>query len=266
MIWTCTLHLEVGGTHVRVKAVTDRGLVRRRNEDNFIVAQIKAFGNALLCAVADGMGGHADGDIASGVALAALEQAIKEASSDTTFGEAILLAMYRANREVYASGIARFGNPCMGTTLTAAIISKRSLCIGHVGDSRAYVFHGMTSEIEQVTEDHSVVGALVKTGSLTEKEAMHHPDKHILTRAIGTDSKVSVDIIERTLTFGDVVILCTDGLTGLISNDEIETMLAGRDLETVPAELVALAKDRGGFDNITVIAVGIDSNSNAENR
>lgn len=240
---------------MRVTAVTDKGLVRQRNEDGYIVTRVETLDNALLCAVADGMGGYAHGDMASSVALTALASSVGNASADDTFRQIILEAMFRANLEVYESGVSKFGNPCMGTTLTAAILHGRSLCVGHVGDSRAYVFRVATGELEQITDDHSLVGALMRRGDLTEIEAMHHPDKHILIRAIGTDPEVAVDVVERTLDAGDVVLLCTDGLTGLISNDEIRSALVGKEFESVAADLVALAKNRGGFDNITVVAV-----------
>ncbi|HHY38645.1 MAG TPA: Stp1/IreP family PP2C-type Ser/Thr phosphatase [Clostridia bacterium] len=245
----------IGGGGVRVTAVTDKGLVRQRNEDGYIITRIETLDNALLCAVADGMGGYARGDMASNVALASLVTSVGKALLNRSFKQIILDAMIKANLEVYESGISKFGNPCMGTTLTAAILHGDSLCVGHVGDSRAYVFHAATGELEQVTEDHSLVGVLMRRGDLTESEAMHHPDKHILTRAIGTDPEVAIDVIERTLSSGDVVLLCTDGLTGLISNDEIRSALAEKEFEKIAPHLVTLAKDRGGFDNITIVAV-----------
>lgn len=240
---------------MRATAVTDKGLVRQRNEDGYIITRIETLDNALLCAVADGMGGYAHGDMASNVALTSLAASVRKALVDHTFKQIILDAMIRANLDVYESGILKFGNPCMGTTLTAALLRGSSLCVGHVGDSRAYVFHAATGELEQITDDHSLVGALMRRGDLSESEAMRHPDKHILTRAIGTDPVVAIDVIERTLNSGDVVLLCTDGLTGLISNDEIRSALTEKEFEKVAADLVTLAKDRGGFDNITVVAV-----------
>jgi len=226
-------------------AVTDPGRVRSMNQDI-------ALATDNLVAVADGMGGHAAGEVAARIAIDALTE-----SFDASRGPRSLTdAMLRANRDVYGEAEQRRELRGMGTTLTAAaLVEERGfeqLVLANVGDSRAYLFDG--DELVQLTEDHSLVEQLVRQGELTAEEAAVHPHRHILTRAVGIDPGVEVDSWVLEPRPGMRLLICSDGLTNECSEEEIATVLRDRPAPADAAnELVRRALAHGGNDNITVV-------------
>ena len=224
---------------------TDVGCVREHNEDSLAVAP-------PLYVVCDGMGGHAAGEVASEIAVdvicdrapahpdaSALGQAVEEAN----------LAIIRAARE----GVGRAG---MGCTCTAAMLEKDKLVIAQVGDSRAYLLH--KGQMQQLTRDHSLVADLIEAGQITEAEARVHPQRSVITRALGSDPRTQPDLFELTVEAGDRLLLCSDGLSTMLEDDQIAKILASHsEPQRCAAQLVNEAVGRGGYDNVTVIVVDV---------
>ncbi len=227
---------------------SDTGRRRRRNEDNYVVAP-------PLFGVADGMGGAQAGEVASQLAASALEAGDSGLEGtkriDALIQEANRLIYDRASTDPTASG--------MGTTMTVALVEGMTVAIGHVGDSRAYLVRGEL--MEQLTEDHSLVNELLKTGKLSEEEAQVHPQRSVITRAVGTDPDVDVDGFTIEAEEGDVFLICSDGLSDMVEDEEIlELVHSNRDdLDKAVKALVAAANKGGGEDNITAIAFRISS-------
>ena len=228
---------------------SDTGRRRRRNEDNYVVAP-------PLFAVADGMGGAQAGEVASQLAASALEGGDSDGLSgieriDALIQEANRRIFDRASTDPTASG--------MGTTMTVALVEGMTVAIGHVGDSRAYLVRG--EQMEQLTDDHSLVNELLKTGKLSEEEAQAHPQRSVITRAVGTDPDVDVDGFSIEAEDGDVFLICSDGLSDMVEDEEIlEVVHANRsDLDKAVKALVAAANRGGGEDNITAVAFQISS-------
>ena len=233
---------------------TDVGSQRERNEDSLIVSP-------PLFVVADGMGGHNAGDVASEVAvntLAALAPTIPDVD---LLGRAVESANHAVITESQKAG--RNG---MGTTITACVVQDEKIAIAHVGDSRAYLLH--TGKLQQITRDHSWVADMVEQGQLTPEEARVHPNRSVITRALGSDPYMQPDLYEVTASEGDRLLLCSDGLTGMVDDGSIQSMLARiRDPQRCAAALVNEAIANGGSDNITVIVVDIaGTNAKAERR
>ena len=230
---------------VHATPVTDTGRKRRRNEDAFVV-------QPPLFAVADGMGGAQAGEIASKLAAAAL----KENGDDSGGGEQRVDELIQeANRRVYERSNEDASFSGMGTTVTVALVDEARdvVTIGHVGDSRAYRVRD--GSIEQLTEDHSLVAELMRDGRLSPEEAETHPQRSVITRALGTDPDVDVDAFTVDTRPGDVFILCSDGLTTMVGDEEIlEHVERYRgDLDRAAKALVNAANQRGGEDNITIV-------------
>jgi serine/threonine protein phosphatase PrpC len=228
----------------RVAARTDKGRRRLQNEDVFVC-------DSPLYAVADGMGGAQAGEVASQLAAAALADRATEPR-----GEDAVVALVRdANLRVFRRSLEDPSTAGMGTTVTAALVDERggTAAIGHVGDSRAYRLRG--GALEQLTVDHSVVAELVRAGRLTEEEALDHPYRSAITRVLGTEEDVDVDTLTVPLQVGDVYLLCSDGLTSMVRDDEILDLVAGHpgDLDASAGALVDAANAAGGEDNITVV-------------
>jgi len=226
---------------------TDTGRKRRRNEDAYVVAP-------PLFAVADGMGGAQAGEIASKLAATVLE----DTDSGSLSGpERVASLIQEANRRVHERSNTDPATSGMGTTMTVALVESDGVVIGHVGDSRAYLVRD--GGIEQITEDHSLVNELVKTGRLSSGEAETHPQRSVITRAVGTDPDVDVDSFIVDARAGDVFLLCSDGLTDMVSDDEILAAVQEHrnDLKRLTKALVSAANRGGGEDNITVVAFAI---------
>jgi protein phosphatase len=228
---------------------SDTGRRRRRNEDNYVVAP-------PLFAVADGMGGAQAGEVASSLAASALEGGI---SDDLGGAERVTALIEEANRRIFDRASTDPSASGMGTTMTVALVEGASVVIGHVGDSRAYLVRG--DSMEQLTEDHSLVNELVKSGKLSEEEAQIHPQRSVITRAVGTDPEVEVDAFTIEAEDGDVFLLCSDGLTDMVSDvDILELVDRNRDdLEKAVQSLVRFANKEGGEDNITAVAFRISA-------
>jgi protein phosphatase len=234
-----------------IGAATDVGRVREGNEDAYLVDD--AMG---LVAVADGMGGHRAGEVASATALEALRAAVGA-------GRPLREAIEDANEAVHTKSLTDASLHGMGTTLTAGTLAAGgTLIVGHVGDSRAYLLH--EGELRRLTTDHSLVEELVRDGRLTADEAAVHPLRSRITRALGVDPSVEVDVYPVELTPGDRLLLCSDGLTGMVQADDIAATLR-RELDPTRAAtmLVDAANAAGGEDNITVVIVAVTDESPA---
>ncbi|HVD49222.1 MAG TPA: Stp1/IreP family PP2C-type Ser/Thr phosphatase [Gaiellaceae bacterium] len=228
---------------VQTASVTDTGRRRRHNEDAFVC-------EPPLFAVADGMGGAQAGEVASNLAAAALrEDRAERAGGEERVDELI----QEANRRVYQRQSQDASASGMGTTMTVALVEDGHVAIGHVGDSRAYLIRGHS--LEQLTEDHSLVAELVRSGKLSPEEAEGHPQRSVITRALGTDPDVDVDTVSVETRPGDLFLLCSDGLTSMVDDDTIlqEIERNRGDLKTAAKALVRAANKGGGEDNITVI-------------
>jgi PPM family protein phosphatase len=223
--------------------LTDPGRRRRRNEDAFVL-------DPPLFVVADGMGGAQAGEVASRLAASAFREYHE---ADELEPEARVAAIIQeANRRIYARARSDTQASGMGTTLTAALAEGERIAIGHVGDSRAYRLRG--GVIEQLTQDHSLVADLMRSGRLTPEEADTHPQRSVITRALGTDPEVDVDTFTIEPESGDVFVICSDGLSTMVDDDEIIRIVGkSGDLESAARALIKSANRSGGEDNITVV-------------
>jgi protein phosphatase len=230
----------------RVAAVTDPGRTRRHNEDSYVI-------EPPLFAIADGMGGAQAGEVASRLATAALKEGQPGAGGELRISDLI----QEANRRVYDRSSSDPNTSGMGTTITVALVGDDHVSFGHVGDSRAYLIRD--AQMEQLTEDHSLVNELLKTGKLSREEAETHPQRSVITRALGTDPDVDVDTFSVQTATGDLFLLCSDGLTDMVSEESILDVVE-RNRGDIDAALRALVKEAnrgGGQDNITVVAFEI---------
>ncbi|MGH9075562.1 MAG: Stp1/IreP family PP2C-type Ser/Thr phosphatase, partial [Acidimicrobiales bacterium] len=239
-------------TRLRSGSATDIGLVRRVNQDQVLEAD-------TLFAVADGMGGHAGGEVASKTAVEALRSAFEQAPDPPSAGD-LVGAVEAANEAVWDRAAADPDLRGMGTTLTALALvteeGKEELALAHVGDSRAYRFR--QGRLDQLTADHSLVGEMVRRGQLSAAEAAGHPQRHVVTRAVGIDPMVEVDAWLVRPTAGDRILVCSDGLVDEVEDAEIATVLGDvADPGRAARELVSLAREHGGKDNITVLVVDV---------
>ena len=225
----------------RSAALSDPGRRRRHNEDSFVR-------EPPLFAVADGMGGALAGELASRLATAALEEALHNGLPLD-----VVAALQEGNRRIKARSLADPATAGMGTTVTAALVGDGTLFIGHVGDSRAYRLRG--DSLEQLTPDHSLVAELVRSGQLSPEEAEGHPQRAVITRALGTDSSVEVDAFEVAAAAGDVYLLCSDGLTTMVGDPALRSILLRErgNPDAAVRALVAAANAAGGDDNITCV-------------
>jgi protein phosphatase len=233
------------------------GLVRQFNEDSYSVGDLP--GGFALAVICDGMGGAVGGDIASRSAVQRIAETVtssfQEQMGSRSIKNLLVAALDNANTYVYDLAEANESLAGMGTTVVAAIVNGRRACIAHAGDSRAYLLSG--AEPMQLTKDHSVVQAMVDTGQITEDEARHHPRKNLITRVLGVAEALEADYCEEELPHGGVLLLCTDGLTNCVEPDEFPALLAQYGFADLADALVALANERGGQDNITVVAIEI---------
>ena len=221
---------------------TDTGRQRRDNEDS-------AFARAPVFVVADGMGGAQAGEVASRIAVEAFEQGLPDSGSPE---ERLATRVREANAQIYERSRADRQRAGMGTTLTAAYVDDTHVAIAHVGDSRAYLFRDGT--LQRLTQDHSLVDELVRRGKLTEEQAAEHPQRSIITRALGPEPDVEVDTWTYPARAGDVVLLCSDGLTSMISEERVKATLTEHDnLDEAADALIREANEAGGRDNITVV-------------
>ena len=226
-------------------ARSDVGLVREHNEDSFLL-------RTPLFAVCDGMGGHAAGEVASSIAVKVIGEEAPNTADDVLLGAAI----EAANQAVIEAPQKGIGKPGMGSTASAIFIEGNQMAVAHVGDSRIYLLHHGT--LVRVTHDHSYVEELVESGQITADEARNHPSRSVVTRALGSDPEMYADHFTLEVSDGDRIILCSDGLSSMILDDEIESIAVSNITPQNAADsLVSAALTAGGADNITVIVVDI---------
>lgn len=224
---------------------TDIGCLRDHNEDSLVVTP-------PLFAVADGMGGHAAGEVASEIAV----RVLSELAPDHPDVEALGRAIEEANRAVIQAAREGRGRQGMGTTMTAAMLEGERLVIAQVGDSRAYLLH--QGKLQQLTRDHSLMADMIEAGQLTPEEARTHPQRSVITRALGSDAHLHPDIYEINVETGDRLLICSDGLSGMIFDDQIEnTLRRVQDPQRCASQLVNEAIAAGGHDNVTVIVADV---------
>lgn len=224
---------------------TDIGCLRDHNEDSLVVTP-------PLFAVADGMGGHAAGEVASEIAV----RVLSELAPEHPDGEALGRAIEETNRAVIQAAREGRGRQGMGTTMTAAMLEGERLVIAQVGDSRAYLLH--QGKLQQLTRDHSLMADMIEAGQLTPEEARTHPQRSVITRALGSDAHLHPDIYEINVETGDRLLICSDGLSGMIFDDQIEnTLRRVQDPQRCASQLVNEAIAAGGHDNVTVIVADV---------
>lgn len=241
-----------------VAARTDMGRVRENNEDKFDFFQpdelpVLAVKGSFF-AVADGMGGHESGQVASELGLkTVLTQYYADPDEDVE--KSLSSAIAAANSYVFDTAQLIPGRNGMGTTCTVAVVRERDLYVGHLGDSRAYLIRD--GKMEQVTDDHSWVAEQVKRGALTEEEAANSPFRNVITRSLGAAPEVEPDVYHRELTVGDVLLLCSDGLTGYVDDETIFWITNSCGPSLAALKLVQTACENGGGDNVTVVIVAV---------
>jgi len=240
---------------LRAFSITDIGERRRVNQD-YVFCELNTIGNLPnLFIVADGMGGHNAGDYASRFCVEFFTKQIRE-SNQTSPIVMIEEAIKKTNEKLYEKSREEVDLEGMGTTFVLATIFGKEMYVANIGDSRLYV---ISKELRQITEDHSLVQAMVKTGELDKDEAREHPNKNIITRALGVNEDVEPDFFEVDLEEGDIILMCSDGLTNMLEDDTIERIIRENadDLQTATDILVKQANENGGKDNIAVIIVKV---------
>ncbi len=232
---------------------TDVGRQRRSNEDS-------SYASGPVFVVADGMGGAQAGEVASQMAVEAFAAGLPEQGSPE---ERLSIVVQKANQEIHARSRSDAASAGMGTTVTAAYLDEDAVVLAHVGDSRGYLLRD--GELSRLTEDHSLVEELLRGGKLTEEEALEHPQRSVITRALGIEPIVEIDTWTYPLRPGDVVLLCSDGLTSMLSEQQVQQVLVeSADLAQAGDRLIAEANAAGGRDNITVVLFRVELASGAE--
>lgn len=234
--------------------ISDIGLLRKRNEDHYLV--MDKYGLFIVC---DGMGGHKGGEIASTLAVENIEEYMLTLSANSLWEDPISIlnaAICKANHLIWLQGQENPEWHEMGTTITAAVINKKQLSVANVGDSSLYMFRN--GKLKKITRDHTLAEKMVADGLLKNEDKKNSGYNHILTRALGAQEDVLIDNFEHRLYAGDLVLLCSDGLTDMLENNEIESILNQNDnLENSINTLLEAALKKGGYDNITIILLRI---------
>ncbi len=240
---------------MKIAARTDKGLMRDNNQDSYSVGEFTD--GAVYAIVCDGMGGAAQGALASSRASAVIRDKLiagyKSSLSDISLKAILTSAVESANKEVYKLSLSDESFSGMGTTVVAMIAKEDFVYIAHAGDSRAYKLSG--ESYQQLTKDHSIVQRMVENGEITAEEAAEHPKKHIITRALGVDVDVRIDFAQETFDDNDIFILCTDGLTNYSNDGDLLDVAKDGAFYKYADRLVNLANQNGGGDNITVVAL-----------
>jgi protein phosphatase len=244
---------------IEYASLSDPGRVRENNEDSCsgIIpddGDARA-GSGALFIVADGMGGHRGGEIASGLAVKTIGEQYYQSEGDAT--KALLSAFNAANAAIFGEASADATLMGMGTTCTALALRGGEAYVAHVGDSRAYLVRD--GDVRQITMDHSLVGEMVRSGIISDEDARTHPKRHVITRSLGVQESIETDTLESPLPAraGDTFVLCSDGLTSYVEADEIRGVVGSESPAEACKSLVALANNRGGRDNITVLVIAV---------
>lgn len=241
---------------MKYAAGTDKGLIRETNEDSCNIIR-DSRNDIYAFIIADGMGGHNCGEIASGTAVEYISAYFEDHAGDflsaADRGAALKELVQDANSQVWEKSLESPETNGMGTTLTMAVVAGDTATVAHVGDSRLYLVR--EGRLQQVTNDHSYIEELVRKGTLTREEADNHPGRNIITRAIGSSPELEVDIFSLTMLINDILVLCTDGLTNMVGEDEIGETAQSNDPEAACKQLIEAANRNGGEDNVTVIVI-----------
>lgn len=249
---------------VEAKFLTDRGLIRTHNEDAGGVFYNKS--GQLLAVVADGMGGHQAGDIASQLAVSLIEE--KWADVNATISpehteQWLHDTIATMNLTIYKRSLEHENFNSMGTTLVTAVITEEYLTVAHIGDSRCYIYND--NGFTQVTEDHSLVNELMRSGQISKTDAKNHPRKNIVLKALGTEEEVLADIQTMSWEKNNKLLLCSDGLTDKVMDDELATLIAQQErVEKIGQQMIDLANKRGGEDNISLIIVNYTTDQDGD--
>lgn len=239
---------------MKIYAETDKGLVRDNNQDSYAAGELA--GGAAFVVVCDGMGGAAAGALASSIAVKTIREKIASGyhagMSDISVKSLLISALDNANKDIFELSLSNEEYEGMGTTVVAAVITDEFVYIVHAGDSRAYFAD--SGELTQLTRDHSVVQDMLENGEITAEEVYDHPKKHIITRALGVDSSVRADFCQESFD-EEILLVCTDGLTNYLSDEEIGLILKGELDAKKVSSLINKANLSGGGDNITAVAV-----------
>lgn len=233
---------------LEICARTDSGIERSINEDDLLTAK---YGDVYLLAVADGLGGHVGGEVASRMAIVAIDELIRSKMGNGNIQDTIQAAMNKANKKICQFSKENPAYTGMGTTLIMAAVTQNRALIANIGDSRAYLIGN--DSIKQITKDHSLVQELVDKSVITKTEAFNHPQRNIVTRILGKGTEVTPDYYEEDLS-GKLLLLCSDGLSDMLQSHEIlNTIIASTNLDEACTNLINMANERGGKDNISVI-------------
>ncbi len=243
---------------MRYAAATHVGRVRKVNQDRYLVRE-EADGVSVIL-VADGMGGHVAGEVASELAVTTIRDTLVHNLQQIQYKARLVEAISVANSKIYKEAASNDLYAGMGTTIVAVLATAETLYVAHVGDSRAYLLaHGQTA-LTRLTEDHSLVNELIRRGQILPEEAATHPQRHMLTRALGTSPTVDIEFREWPWRPQDVLLVCSDGFNTHVSETSIAAVLAdGRDLVEHVNVMLQLALDEGGHDNITIVVLVNDS-------
>lgn len=233
-------------------SITDIGKKRKLNQDYVFTSEYQIGNLPNLFIVADGMGGHNAGDLASQISVNTIESVVRDIK-ETDPKEILKIAVTEANAKICKMAKDNENLRGMGTTVVVATFDGHTLLVANVGDSRLYIIN---DEIKQITRDHSLVEEMVRLGGIDKENARLHPDKNVITRAVGVEETVQIDFFRANLKLGDVVLMCTDGLTNMLEDLQIQAILEGEvDIEQKAEELVAAANEMGGKDNIAVVLI-----------
>ena len=242
---------------IKVYGNTNIGRVRKNNEDAYGI-----YPDLSLFIVADGLGGHAGGEVASRLAVETIRDGLVSTESyrpSVEIKDGIIEAIRGANDRIIQQANIMYDLKGMGTTVVVVKLEEDNAMIAHVGDSRMYLIR--KNKITQITKDHTVVEEYIRLGLLTLQEALYHPNRHMLSRALGVSYDIDVDVADIQIAEGDIIILCTDGLTNMLSEKEILSAITELmpSPEKITDRLITLANNHGGIDNITVITICVDS-------
>lgn len=222
---------------------THKGHIRKGNEDSL-------HAGVFYAVVADGMGGHNAGDVASRILVDHIKDFFESKNPNAITSKHIKKCLFDANKKIWSNAKRNPKRKGMGTTATLAVFKKNKVFIGHVGDSRAYLFSNQ--KLTQITKDHSYVQQLIDSGEITATQASYHPHRNVITRAMGTNIDVKIDFYVTDIAKGDIVLLCSDGLISCVSDDDISSILS-QNIESAADKLIDAALNCGGQDNISVV-------------